>query len=92
MHEVCCWLEVDAHIIVTGVPSLNAHVGDVHPFIDVWLPALFTVSCVQDVGEPMLGQISQILCGLPETRNSLYLETALHILNNTNTVMGKNLQ
>lgn len=52
--KVCCCLEVDAHVKVTGITSVYAHIGDLHGVIDVWLPSAVTVGCVQDVSDSML--------------------------------------
>lgn len=75
MDKLRCCLEVDAHVKATGVMSLYAHVGDLRALVDVWLDSAFTVSCIEDVGESMPGQISPVLCTVSEKHNAPYSPT-----------------
>lgn len=72
LDKVCCCLEIDTHVKVTGVASLYAHVGDPHALIDIWLSSVFTVSCIQDVSDSMLREISSVLCTVSEKQKALY--------------------
>lgn len=63
-------MEVHAHVKVTRVMSLYAHVVDVHASIDIRLSSASTVSCVQDVCDSVLGQIRSVLCTLSEKHST----------------------
>lgn len=78
MDKVCCCLEVDTHVIVTGVMSLYAHVGDLHSLIDIWLSLTITVSCIQDVSDVILVQISLVLCTVSGKHTTLYSDSRLY--------------
>ena len=65
MDEVCGSLEVDTHVKVTGVMSLDAKVLDVHSQVSLRTVSPFTVVCIQDVGDMMVGQLADIRSTVP---------------------------
>ncbi|TNN86449.1 hypothetical protein EYF80_003219 [Liparis tanakae] len=62
--ELCCGLEVDAHVEATGVMRLDAHVGDLRALVDVRLDSAFTVSCIEDVDVLAAGYSKLVQNGL----------------------------
>lgn len=73
--KVCSCLKVDTHVIVTGVMSRYAQIGDLHSLIDIWFSPIIAVSCIQDVSDLVLVQISLVLCTVSGKHNILYLLT-----------------
>lgn len=78
--KVCCCLEVGTYVKVNGVVSFYAHVGDPHAIIDIWLSSVFTVSCIQDVSDSMLREISSVFRTVSEKQKALYSIWVKYIL------------